>query len=152
MNNMTNVQIAEAVLDALRNDPVISEYVKIFSVGRINVSRKIFPYIAVEAPEKESDSRTMGQGGYVNNLYTIRLFAGTYHTLPEIAHAGNGKDKKGILQLNSDILSVVLPNDFGGVFAAPVRLMSSSTAHKVSSGARLWITMVVLSGRRKKSR
>jgi len=150
MNGMTSVEISGKVLEALKSDPVLSGYVKSFSIGGIDVSRKLFPFIAVETPSNDADALTIGRDGYMNNVYTIRIFGGTYHTLADVAHAGSGKSgAKGILQLNSDILNAVIPNSFDDAFARPVRLLNSTTAHKVSSGGRSWITLVTISGRRK---
>ena len=147
MSEMTTVEIARKILDSLENNPALAEYVKTFSVGGIDVSRKMFPFVAVEAPKRESAAQTIGRGGYMNDVYTIRIFGGTYHTLPDIAHAGNDSGKKGIIQLNADILNAVIPNDFDGAFERPVRLLNSSTVHKSGSGGRSWATIITLSGR-----
>lgn len=144
---MTTVEIARKILEALENNPILSEYVKSFSIGGIGVSRKLFPYIAVEAPRRESSLLTMGRNGYMNNVYTFRIIGGTYHTLPEIANAGNDKGKKGIVQLNSDILNAVIPNNFDDTFAGPARLISSITYHDVPDGGRSWTTVIIMRGR-----
>ena len=144
------LEIAEKVLESLRNDPTLSGYVKKFTVGGIDTSKKLFPFIVVEAPEKESESLTLGRDGYMNNIYTMRIIGGSYHMLPDVAHAGNeATGAKGVLQLNSDILNAVIPNDFDGTFARPIKLLSATTAHKAGAGGRSWVTIVTISGRRK---
>lgn len=147
MSELTTVEITRKILEALQADPTLSAYVKSFSIGGIGASRKLFPFIAVEAPGRESAPLTMGRNGYMNNIYTFRIFGGTYHTLPEIAYAGNDKGKKGIIQLNADILNAVIPNNFDDTFERPASLLSSSTAHKGGEGGRSWIAMTTMSGR-----
>lgn len=147
MTEQSTVEIAKNVIQILEADPVLSSYVSSFAVGGIDIARKRFPFVAVEAPERNSEPLSIGRDGYMNNVYAIRVYGGTYHTLPEVAHAGNGEGKKGIVQLNSDLLNVLIPNTFDGTFPRPVRLISSSTAHRASSGGRSWITMITLSGR-----
>lgn len=147
MTELTTVDIARNIRESLESNPVLSAYVKTFAIGGIESARKRFPFVTVEAPQRESEALTIGRNGYMNNIYTINIYGGTYHTLPEIAHAGNDTGKKGILQLNSDLLNVVIPNDFDGTFAGPVRLLNSYTAHKAGDGGRSWITRITLSGR-----
>lgn len=146
-DELTTVEISQRILDALKENPTLDDYVKAYSIGGMDVSRKIFPYVAVEAPERDSEALTMGRGGYMNNHYTFRIFGGTRHTIPEVAHCGNNNGGKGIIQLHDDLLNAVIPCDFGGVFAAPVRLVQSTTAGKTGSGGRVWMTMIILSGR-----
>jgi len=152
MGEITTIEISRKILESLQNDSTLSDYVESFTIGGIDVSRKKFPFVAVEAPKKEADELTIGRDGYMNNKYTFRIFGGTYHTLPDVAHAGNDKGKKGIVQLNADILNAVIPNNFGDIFTKPVSLLHSSTAHKFSSGGRSWVTIVVLSGRLRTSK
>lgn len=147
MNESATVELTKKILDCLRNDPALSEYVKSFSIGGMDFARKLFPFVAIEAPERESETLTIGRNGYMNNMYTIRIFGGTQHILPEVAHGGNDSGKKGILQLSSDLINAFMLNDFGGALAAPGELQYASTAHKPDSAGRIWMTTVVLKGR-----
>ena len=147
MSNMTTVEISRKILETLQSNPTLSEYVKSFSIGGIDASRKQFPFVTVEAPKREANALTIGRNGFMNNTYTIRIFGGTYHTLPDVAHAGDDNGKKGIIQLNADLLNAVIPCNFNDTFAGPVTLLQASTAHKAGSGGSSWMTIVVLSGR-----
>ena len=147
MSELTTIEITKKILAALEGNSVLKEYVKSFTIGGIGTSRKLFPYIAVEAPSRETSVLTLGPNGYMNNIYTFRIFGGTHHTLPEIAYAGNDKGKKGILQLNSDILNAVIPNNFDDTFTSPARLQRATIYHDQGEGGRSWTTIIALRGK-----
>jgi hypothetical protein len=147
MGTFSGKEIAEKVLSCLKADTVLSGYVKKFAAGGIDAARNIFPFVSVSAVENEADALTIGAAGRMRNNCAIRIYGGTFHTLPETAHAGDeSSGVKGILQLNADILNAVVANDFDGVFETPVKLLSSSTAHKAGSGGRSWACEIALSG------
>ena len=147
MGTFSGKEIAEKVLSCLKADAALSGYVKKFAAGGIESARNIFPFVSVDAVENEAEALTIAKAGQMRNDCAIRIYGGTFHTLPETAHAGDETSgAKGILQLNADILNAVVMNDFGGAFEAPVKLLNSSTAHKSGSGGRSWACEVSLSG------
>jgi hypothetical protein len=111
-------EICAKVLDTLKNDPVLASYVECFTLGEMNVSQKMFPFINVGNTHISVESINI-----VDDMkrYTIVLSAGTFSRAGNVSYAGDGSEKKGIVELCSDIVSVVRQNTFGGVFSMPVR-------------------------------
>lgn len=147
MTDLSTLEVSRKILDCLKRNPALSSYVKTFQIGGIESARKLFPFVTVETPHRDCSALSMGRNGYMNNLYVMNIYGGTYHSLPEIAYSGGESGGKGIVQLNSDLINAVIPSDFDGAFAGPVRLIGATTAHKVADGGRSWITMVVINGR-----
>ncbi len=121
--------IKDTVIEALRSDPVVSDYVKSFSTGEMGVSRKIFPFIAVGNLECDISPRTIGWKGYDAFTYTLEIRSGTRSLVPGEAFAG----ERGILQLCEDIVNVVRPSDFGGIFTSPVDVLGVYPGFRAAS-------------------
>jgi len=114
----TDAEICSKVLETLRSDLVLASYVKSFTLGDMNVSRKLFPFINVGNTHISVESINI-----VHDMkrYTVVVSAGTHSLVGGLAFAGDGSGKKGIVELCSDITAVVRQNLFGGAFSMPVR-------------------------------
>lgn len=140
-------EILHAVCDALRNDPALAGYVKSFSVGDEEASRKLFPFISVGNMECRVEPLTIGRGGYDRFWYTLTIHAGTRSLALEEAYAG----EHGILQLVEDIVAVIRPNDFG-VFERMVEVIDVATAFVEDSGGTDWRGTIPIHGWRRVQR
>jgi hypothetical protein len=113
-----DIEICTKVLDALKNDSILTSYVKSFTLGEMNVARTLFPFINVGNTHISVES--------INNVddmkqYTIVVSGGMHSHVGNVAYAGDGSGKKGIVELCSDITAVIRQNTFDGVFSMPVR-------------------------------
>lgn len=143
-----NMEIAEKVLEKLKNDSVLATYVKEFTIGGGNISRKIFPYVAIVDVSEVERPLCIGNGAPNEQNYRITIQGGTYHTLSEIARRGNGSGKKGMVQLNDDIVTAVFPDNICGLFNPTVRLVKAEPKETPGSGGRSWTTSVIIMGSR----
>jgi len=134
-------QILNAVKDALAADTTLAAYVKSFSVGDMEISRKIFPYISVGNINHSLATATMGSGGKDRVTYMFEIRGGVKHHRCEKAFSG----EEGIMQLCEDIVSVAWPNDFG-VFGSPAEIVAVRPAHISGTAGTLWIASVNLRG------
>lgn len=135
---MEEVFIEERILEALKGDEALASYVRNFSLGDIDVSRILFPFVAVGNVDCEITARTIGRGGSDVHRYTVEVVAGTKHTLPEIALRGDGKEKKGIKQLCDDIVQVIRMNTYGGLFNAPPSVIRVRKGPRSGSAGTIW--------------
>jgi hypothetical protein len=135
---MDEVFVEESILEELSKDEVLASYVKNFSLGDIDVSRILFPFVAVGNVDCEITPRTIGRGGSDVHRYTIEVVAGTKHTLPEIALRGDKKEKKGIKQLCDDVVRVIRMNTYGGLFNAPPSVVRVRKGPKSGSAGTIW--------------
>ncbi len=134
-------EILYAVKDALCNDSKLAGYVKSFAVGDMNISRKLFPFIAVGNLECNITPRTIGMRGYDMYSYKLEIRACVRSLTPGEAFGG----EHGILQLCDDVAAVARTNDFG-VFSFPAEVLAVSPGYKYTSGGGLWSGRVIIRG------
>ena len=140
-------EILHAVKDALQNDTTLAEYVKSFSVGDMNISRKLFPYLAVGNLKCKISPRSLGARGYDSYEYMMEVRLGARSLAPGVAFGG----ENGILQLCEDVVTAVRPNDFG-VFTCPVEVVGVYPGYKTGSGNMEWIGRIIIRGYRRVQR
>ena len=143
------LEIQNKVSDKLKNDPALAGYVKEFSVGRENVMRMIYPYVTVAGIDFQVEAGTLGRKCKGRYIYDIIIQTGTQHILPDVARLGNGSDKKGIVQLNDDVVAAVFPDNLDGLFNPSLTLSLVTAAAEDDSGGRIWRGTIVLSGQRR---
>lgn len=128
--NLDIKQIIQRVLETLRDDPTLGGYVKKFSCGNMNHSRKLFPF--VEVGEISYWFGGESEAGAMMSI-SIEILAGTQSLVPGLAYDGNGADRKGILELCQDIAGVIEGSTFGGMFAKPVEDIKVNTTRDEDS-------------------
>ncbi len=133
--------IIYAILDSLQNDPQLSSYIKKYSAGTSEISRKLFPYINVGGLQCEVSEKTLGRRGYDRYEYRFEIIAGTKSLVDEKAFSGDN----GILQICDDIVNVIRPNDFG-IFDFPVRILNILPFYKISNGGTDWTAQILIHG------
>ncbi|HOO57413.1 MAG TPA: hypothetical protein PLN69_11355 [bacterium] len=149
MDSLSCLDIQKKVLEILENDPVLSGYVKEFSIGGENTARKLFPCVTVAEVTNDIEPLCIGPGAPNLNRYRIVIRGGTRHTLPEIARRGDGAGKKGIVQLTDDIVAAIYPGNLEGIFKRTLHLEEACPMEIEGSGGKSWITRVILTGNRK---
>lgn len=149
METMTCLDIQKKVKEILEADHVLSQYVEVFDVGAGSVARKRFPYVTVEEVTGDVQGLCIGANAANLNNYRVVLRGGTYHTLPEIARAGNSDGKKGAVQLMDDIITALWPGTLDGTFNKVMKLESASANAVSGAAGRSWTARVELSGFRK---
>jgi len=119
----TDAEVCAKILETISGATELC-YVKSFTLGDMNVSRALYPFINVGNTHVSVEAHDI-----VNDIrrYTVTLSAGTHSLAGNLAYDGNGADKKGIVELCSDIVSVVRQNYFGGGFFKPVQSLSVDT-------------------------
>lgn len=136
--------IHHAILNRLKNDEALSKYVKSFTLGATDTSRKIFPYINVESPAVRNEPHTIGRNGKDVRIYRFEITCGTKSLVAERAYSGT----QGMLQLCEDLVSVIWPSNFDGAFYLPVRIKGVETSYSSASGGSLWKGRIVFEGRK----
>ena len=147
--DISEIEILKTVLKTLENDTILSGYVKSFTLGENDISRKVFPFINVGNLKYEIATLSIGKHGCDRFDYTIEITGGVKYLLPKTAFSGDGAGRKGILQLREDITKVIRPNDFGGVFWGPVEIPAAVIGYKKNTGGTDWITSILISGSRR---
>lgn len=142
------LEIQKKVLEKLQNDATLASYVKDFSIGEEDVSRTIWPYVSVSDVNLRVGPLTIGAGGSAMFYYDIVIQAGTRHTLPEIAFAGDDSGKKGIVQLVDDAVTAVFPDNLDGLFNPTLRLEQAGAEEEPGSAGTAWRGTIRLSGYR----
>jgi len=120
--------------------------VKSFTVGEQDTAKKLFPFITILTLRYTLEERDTANDIYV---YTVAIIAGTRNLAPGVAFEGDDSGRKGILQLREDIMKVIRPNDFSGVFWGLVEVPAAVIGHKKNTGGTDWITSILISGSRK---
>jgi hypothetical protein len=147
--DITEIEILRTILYTLENDATLSEYVKSFTFGENDISRKMFPFINVGNVKYEVESLSIGKHGCDRFDYTIEITGGVRYLLPKTAFSGDDGGRKGIMQLREDIIKVIRPNDFSGIFWGIVEVPAAVIGYKANTGGTDWITSILISGSRK---
>lgn len=142
------VKIAEKFLEKMKADPALKEYVRIFDISKENVSRKIFPYVSVIDVVEDDRALCIGNDAPKMRDYRIVIHAETRHILPSVARNGDGKGRKGIMQLADDIVATVYPGNICGFFEPTVHLQKVSFEEEHGSDGRIRKAVIVFTGSR----
>lgn len=135
--------IMNKVLNAFRNDPILSDCVKSFSLGNLNFSRKQFPFIEIgNFSYAQSDLRA-GSGRLI---YSIDIYAGTRNLAPGVAFQGSESGKVGISELCERIVVLAANNTFGNAFFMPVINISNNPRFLHDKAETLYIGKVSFTG------
>lgn len=135
--------IEDRILDTLKNDPTLSGYVKSFSCGDMNVSRKQFPFVALgNLPYREGELWA-GEGTLV---YSVNIYAGTRSLAPGVAYVGSETGKKGIAELCEDIKKVIRNNTFSDAFFFPIKDIEVEPCFGVDKGESIFLGRVAFEG------
>ena len=145
---MNEKELMNKVKKFLESNDKLSGYVKQFTVGGSGYARKLFPYIDIENARRSIQPRSIGPNGVDEHTFSFDITCETGNLAPERAYSG----EHGILQLCEDIVSVVWPSDFGGLFERPARVFSVETAHEENSGGIKWKGVIRLEGKTTVSR
>jgi hypothetical protein len=134
-----NRDIVNAVLDALRDDPALADYVKSFTAGDQDAVKKLFPFITVANMRYSLEAQDTANDVYV---YTVEIMAGTRSLAKGTAYEGDDSGRKGILQLCEDIVGVVRTNTFNRMFSRPVSRIRYKINNKPDSGGAVWVGII----------
>jgi hypothetical protein len=145
----TEIEILKTILHMLETDATLSQYVKSFTLGENDISRKLYPFINVGNMKYESSPLSIGKHGWDRFDYTIEITGGVSFLLPKTAFSGDDGGRMGILQLREDIMKVIRPNDFGGIFWGKVEVPAAVIGYKTNTGGTDWITSILISGSRR---
>ncbi|HOO57412.1 MAG TPA: hypothetical protein PLN69_11350 [bacterium] len=110
---VNTAEIEDKVIDALKNDPTLASYVKSFSRGGMNISKKQFPFVEVGNFSYREEQLLAASGIFV---YSVDIYAGTKNLAQGVAYQGSESGTKGITGLCHDIVKVILNNHFSGAF------------------------------------
>jgi len=141
--------VQRKVLEILKNDPALKEYVAQFSIGEEKAARKIFPYVTVSKVTEDIEALCIGRDAPDLHHYSITIQAGTYHTLPKISCEGNGTNTKGIIQLADDIVAAIYPGNLDGILKTLLRLIEVCHEETEGTGGRSRVATIKLKGSRK---
>lgn len=142
------VQIAEKFLGKMKSDPELKKYVKVFDISKENISRLIFPYVAVVDVVEDKRALCIGSEAPKTSDCRIVIHGGTRHILPSIARNGDGKEKKGVVQLADDVVAAVYPGDVYGLFNPTVHLQKVSFGEEQDSDGRVRRAVIIFTGSR----
>lgn len=140
---VNTMEIENKVLGALKNDATLSGYVKSFSQGDMNISRKLFPFIEVGNFVYREKQLLAASGIF---LYTVNIYAGTGSLAPGVAFRGGSSGAKGIADLCNDIAAVIRNNRFSGAFFKPVRDVKVDPRYRFNRPETICIGKVSFSG------
>ena len=132
------------VLTVLRNDAALAGYVKSFSVGGMNCSHNLFPFIDIG-----DFSYRAGDLGAASVwiIYDIDIYAGVKNLAPGLAYQGSESGVKGICDLCEDILRVTAGNTFNNTFIVPVSRVQNNPRYLFDKAETICIGKVSFTGK-----
>ena len=142
-NPASKREMIERILEALKNDQELSSYVKSFTAGEANVSRKLFPFVDVGSIHRDVIPYTI-----ISNVfrYRIEILAGTKSLAPGTAYSGDDFGRKGIVQLKEDVESVIRGNHFDGTFRKLVETIDSRTGRQKDGSGAVQLALITFTG------
>lgn len=140
-----NRQLVFKLREVLKDDPVLKEYVKSLTIGDMNTSRMIFPFISIGNLRYTVTPHSTADDLY---LYSIDIMAATNSLVAEYSFEGDEeKGKKGILQLCNEIHSALHTNTLGGFVFGGLDCTSISYGKTGSSG-HTWLGIITVDAKR----
>lgn len=112
-----NRQLIDRIYELLKSDEILKSYVKSFSKGDMNASRKLSPFVSVGDLRYTVVPVTTGDDLYT---YSIDILTGVRSLVPGLAFEGTDSGRKGIVQLCGDVAAVLRGNHLGGFLLKPI--------------------------------
>lgn len=121
--NLDNKAIIDAMLETLKNDEILSSYVKRFSYGNVSVSRSIFPFVEIGNIHIRPE---LTLAASIHLIYTFEILVGARSLVPGVAYVGSEAGAKGINDLCDDVVNAVRGKTFNNLLHAPTRISSDA--------------------------